>query len=557
MSVAELARLGPPSPRRPAARPAALRRVAEHVPDPLSSLLTSASCAAGRRGARRQADSPRLRQPSCSRRSAASRRGNGTWQRGSDVGAEWGRRGVDRRADQAAAAVAGRPTARLLPVFFDTEPRLGIGRGRKAASQTVQWLRAGHRAPRRSSPTAGSGGWSSPASTSTPGAEWDVDLWFEEGALVAAGRRRCARCCSPALWTPPTKDAHAAAAPGDSRQPQGTSRAVGRARRARARGGRAAGPGARRRARSSDCADVDPSDIYRAAVRIVMRMVVVLFAESRETAAARQRALPRRVRPRRACSRSWRRSPRGAAIAWRGRGTPGRACWRCSGSSSTARIIPTARAGVRRRAVRARRPDVERRARRARSPCSRPPASTTSCCSRPRRPSDARAADAHAVRIRQGRASTWVSAPVDFSDLSSEYIGILYEGLLDFELKTAPAGDPVVFLAVGNQPALPLSRLEAMDDKALASLLEKMKDTSSGGRRTRRRRRADDAGRSRRSTDDDVEESKTRKTSCGRRRRRGDEPTRRRATHHAHARRDVGAPRGRGRQAGDEAERAR
>ena len=82
------------------------------------------------------------------------------------------------------------------------------------------------------------------------------------------------------------------------------------------------------------------------------------------------------------------------------------------------------------------------------------------------------------VRIRQGRASTWAPVPVDFSDLSSEYIGILYEGLLDFELKTAPSGDPVIFLAVGNQPALPLSRLEGMDDKAVASLLEKMKDTS-------------------------------------------------------------------------------
>ena len=81
------------------------------------------------------------------------------------------------------------------------------------------------------------------------------------------------------------------------------------------------------------------------------------------------------------------------------------------------------------------------------------------------------------VKLRQGRASIWVPAPVDFSDLSSEYIGILYEGLLDFELKTAPAGDPVIFLAVGNQPALPLSRLEAMDDRALADLLEKMKDT--------------------------------------------------------------------------------
>src|SRR5690606_8133146 len=82
------------------------------------------------------------------------------------------------------------------------------------------------------------------------------------------------------------------------------------------------------------------------------------------------------------------------------------------------------------------------------------------------------------IKVRQGRSSTWVAAPVDFSDLSSEYIGIHYEGLLDFELKVAPPGDPIIFLAVGNQPALPLSRLEEMDDKALANLFDKMKDTS-------------------------------------------------------------------------------
>jgi hypothetical protein len=35
---------------------------------------------------------------------------------------------------------------------------------------------------------------------------------------------------------------------------------------------------------------------------------------------------------------------------------------------------------------------------------------------------------------------TWIRCPIDFSDLSSEYIGILYEGLLDFELKAAPQG---------------------------------------------------------------------------------------------------------------------
>ncbi|MFB2738069.1 Eco57I restriction-modification methylase domain-containing protein [Umezakia ovalisporum] len=79
------------------------------------------------------------------------------------------------------------------------------------------------------------------------------------------------------------------------------------------------------------------------------------------------------------------------------------------------------------------------------------------------------------VKIRQGRSSTWVEAPVDFSDLSSEYIGILYEGLLDFELRRAGEDEPILFLNLGNQPALPLTRLEAMDDKALAALVEKLK----------------------------------------------------------------------------------
>ncbi len=79
------------------------------------------------------------------------------------------------------------------------------------------------------------------------------------------------------------------------------------------------------------------------------------------------------------------------------------------------------------------------------------------------------------VKVRQGRQNTWVEAPVDFSDLSSEYIGILYEGLLDFELRQADEDDPIIFLNLGNQPALPLQRLEGMDNNALASLVEKLK----------------------------------------------------------------------------------
>ena len=81
------------------------------------------------------------------------------------------------------------------------------------------------------------------------------------------------------------------------------------------------------------------------------------------------------------------------------------------------------------------------------------------------------------VRVRQGRATTSTKVPVDFAGLSTEYIGVLYEGLLDYELRTAPEDDPVLFLAVGNEPALPLSALEAMEDRQIRQLFEAMKET--------------------------------------------------------------------------------
>ncbi len=85
------------------------------------------------------------------------------------------------------------------------------------------------------------------------------------------------------------------------------------------------------------------------------------------------------------------------------------------------------------------------------------------------------------VRVRQGRSNKLVDAPVDFSALSSEYIGILYEGLLDFELKQAAANDPVIFLAVGNEPALTLSQLEGMSDAVIKQLFDALKKKDKGG----------------------------------------------------------------------------
>ncbi len=75
------------------------------------------------------------------------------------------------------------------------------------------------------------------------------------------------------------------------------------------------------------------------------------------------------------------------------------------------------------------------------------------------------------VRLQVGRQSTRMTVPVDFSDLDTAYIGILYEGLLDYELRHA-THDPVLFLNLGKQPAMPLSQLESLDDKALKVLLD-------------------------------------------------------------------------------------
>jgi hypothetical protein len=73
------------------------------------------------------------------------------------------------------------------------------------------------------------------------------------------------------------------------------------------------------------------------------------------------------------------------------------------------------------------------------------------------------------ITLRQGRGAMTVTAAVDFSQLDTEYIGILYEGLLDYELRRVEDALPVLFLNLGDQPALPLSRLEEMDDKALVN----------------------------------------------------------------------------------------
>jgi hypothetical protein len=404
---------------------------------------------------------------------------SGTWQRGSHVGAEWSRRAVTGETVRPRQLWLGANDA-ILPVFLDSEPRLGIGRGRKAASQTVQWLRAGKE---RLALLTNGRQWRLVFAGLDFDAwcEWDVDLWFEEGALspqVHALRT----LLSPTLWTPPAKDAPALLLEAilDSRKGQAELSAVLGERVREAVELLVQGHGD---VLKEQCVGVDPADIYRAAVRVVMRMVVVLFAESRDLL-PRDNALYHgaygltglleemekvAVRGGNRLARSWNAWPRVLGLfrlVHQGSHHPALPV-PAYGGELFARADPAVPDGLSRALA----------------------VFESACFDREILPDR----DVHRmleritrtrVKIRQGRSSTWMPAPVDFSDLSSEYIGILYEGLLDFELKTAPPGDPVIFLAVGNQPALPLSRLEAMDERALANLLENVKDTSKGDEET-------------------------------------------------------------------------
>jgi len=457
-----------------------LRRIAEHTPEPLSSyqereLRRLAGTLLD--GGANAVDFVRFVLEEICGFTAA----NGSWQRGPQVGAEWGRHAVMRETVKPRHLWRA-ATGATLPVFIDDETRLGVGSGRRSMSHVVQWLRGGSE---RLAVLTNGRQWRLVFAGLDFDAwcEWDAELWFEGGALsaqVAALRTLLA----PALWTPPAKDAPPPLLEAilDSRKGQAELSAVLGERVREAVEILVQGHGD---VLKEQCAGVDPAEIYRAAVRMVMRMVVVLFAESRDLL-PRDNALYHgaygltglieemekiAARGGNRLARSWSAWPRALAL------------FRLVHAGSHHEKLPVPAYGGELFAPGdATSPDGLLRAL----------AVFENACFEPDRevlPDR----DVHhmlerltrtRVKLRQGRASIWIPAPVDFSDLSSEYIGILYEGLLDFELRTAPPGDPVIFLAVGNQPALPLSRLEAMDDKALTDLLEKMKDTGQGDEET-------------------------------------------------------------------------
>ena len=425
----------------------------------------------------------------------------GAWTRGSHVAPAWGRRAVTGETVKPRHLWQG-PCGARLPVFLDDGRQLGIGRSRRIVSRVLGWLRAGgeHLAL-----VTNGRQWRLVFAGLDYDAwcEWDLELWFEEGELspqVTALRT----LLQGTFWTPEAEGAEPPLlqAIRDTRKGQAElSEVLGeRVREAveiliRAHGDALSSVGetddiqeyvehlAEDAAAPAPDADeiremfgASPAEIYRAACRVAMRLVVILFAESRdllprdnplyyesyglhgllerlERAAARGRNLAGsfgawpRVLALFALVREGSHHPDLPVTAYGGDLFAPGTMEADDGVSRALRVYEQACFGHEVMPDR----DVHEMLRLL--------TRTT-------------------IRIRQGRSSVRAVAPVGFSDLSSEYIGILYEGLLDYELKTAPAGDPVIFLSVGDQPALPLSRLEAMDDQALRTLFEKLKEKS-------------------------------------------------------------------------------
>lgn len=373
------------------------------------------------------------------------------------------------------------PNGGVLPVFVDADGagrheraghRLGVGRGRRAVARVNEWLRK--KSDGRIALLTNGSQWRLIHAGQDYDAwcEWDTDLWFSEGEpslQVTALRALLGRqaITAPAAGThPPLVAAILDSRKGQSelsaalgeRVRQAVERLIGESRTAIEALEADANHAASRR------------DIYIATVRLIMRCVVVLFAEARDL-------LPRnnpiyhssygiqglREQLERDSGGRGHAGLRHRVSAW----PRLLALFRliCEGSEHEALPIMRYGGGLF-RPGKLDDPDPVLRALSAlESPKNELSDATVAaildCLTRV------------PIRVRQGRAASIVHAPVDFSQLDTEYIGILYQGLLDYGLRKAER--VTLFLNVGDQPALPLDRLEAMDDSAIANLVEKMK----------------------------------------------------------------------------------
>lgn len=363
----------------------------------------------------------------------------------------------------------------VLPVFIDRDnARLGIGRSRNLISKILQWMR--NFKIKLALLTNGRqwrivyAGMDNEAFS-----EWEIDQWLA-GGQASPELNGFAVLISPILWQHAEgEDSLLLNAINASRRGQNELSDVMGERVRTAVEMLIQAHGA---ALTSKCADIASKDIYMAGVRMIMRLVVAFFAESRDGLLPKSNAIYNNAYSLSGLMQSLKRY-RGNAFglnnsfqAWPRLLALQKLIY--YGSDHEALPVPPYGGEL-----------FEPGRSESSDPVSRVIAlfeneyAENSAVMSDRIVADILELLAETkVRIRQGRAFVLQTMPIDFSSLGNEYIGILFESLLNFELRHTPEDNPMIFLNIGDQPALPLVVLESMSDNAIKDLFKKMKKSA-------------------------------------------------------------------------------
>jgi hypothetical protein len=393
-------------------------------------------------------------------------------------GAEWSQVAITKEKIRPRRVWTG-PNGAILPVF-DTRsvlgatgqekpPRIGIGRGRQMVSRVVEWLRQDRRSKIALLTTGRQWRLIHAGETFDAWCEWDTALWFtagEPGPQVEALRRLLGR---DSLMPPgPGEKSKLATAILDSRRGEADlTAALGERVRQAVEHLIQASTGALDAFVGNDNRE-NYNEIYIAATRMVMRCVVALFAEAREMLPVSEvvyhssygiRGLREQL------DQTYEDTLRESHSGW-----PRLiALFRLLFEGSDHGQFPVVKYGGRL---------FEPGDAASNDPVLRAIAVLENSDG----PSDLELRQILDLlgktftKLRYRRGARPFAIPVDFSAMDTEYIGILYEGLLDFNLKRAP--EPIVFLQIGDYPALPWSSLRDMEQQRLEALLENLKKKS-------------------------------------------------------------------------------
>jgi hypothetical protein len=391
------------------------------------------------------------------------------WKKASAVGAEWGQRLLTGEKLKPRRLWLG-DNGGQLPVFNDDVKQIGISAGRRSVARVVEWLR---KSQQKIALLTNGLQWRliHAGAEYEAWCEWDISLWFDEGE-PGDQVQALLHLLSPKALTPPTQG-----------KPSPLIAAIQETRKGQAELSSSLGERARLAVEhlihnsavvleqmGRGDSSVSPRDVYIAATRIIMRCVVVLFAEAREllpltdpvyndsySLQGLRDQLGRMAggRSEDALRHQWSAWPRLLSLF--------RLIYEGSWHSSL--LVRRYGGGLFEPGDLGSSDPVLRAMALFESPANEP----TDYSLHYILDMVTRAWE----KIPQGRSSRMVLSSIDFSDLSTEYIGILYEGLLDFRLRRADS--PIVFLNLGDQPAVPFETLDAMAPAEVAKLFEKMK----------------------------------------------------------------------------------